>query len=81
MYIVLFVKNTHLAREYSNILLLKVCIIGDFILIFLFLPPKNLFYNVHISNVHKTLSNALLILAKSFVHVYLNPSNVHISSP
>jgi hypothetical protein len=58
MYSMLLVKNTDLVQEYLNIMLLKLCLIGNFIVFFQFLPPNNLFYTVHISIVQNILSNA-----------------------
>lgn len=61
-------------------LLLKVCIIGVFNIFFELLPPHHQFHNVHVSNVQKKISSdALLVLHKFCVHIYLNPSGLHVT--
>ena len=59
-----FFKITHLAWENLTILLLEVCIIGNFIIFFWFLHLNDLFCNVHANcakNKIKKKSKALFI--------------------
>lgn len=62
-------------------MLLQVCISGVFSIFFSLLPPTSLFCNVHVSFVSLIFSNAISVLAKSFVHIHMNPSRVQNGLP
>ena len=55
-------------------MLVKIYIIGILIIFLWFLLSNNMLCNVHILIMQKILLDASLILDKSFVHIYLNPS-------